>query len=214
MKKTIFKGIINGKEFDSVQEYNKEMMKAIENGYSIQAESHTETVDEYDNFTPYFSKDDGDYLDKLVDGTQKDEDRYVEMVKTLDDATKELRKFISNASYNELMELAKKYDDILKIIDRDTKDNLRCLEKLDKQLQQLRSNKNLCTNAKPVLEHLSDFYDDLYEQIDMRLKDITDHDHVCKCGGNGKCGEVECTCKEKEPQRTYSIDRLINAIFN
>lgn len=45
-KKLIFKGTINGKEFDKVEEYNAFLKKCLDNGDSIQCTSETKTVDD------------------------------------------------------------------------------------------------------------------------------------------------------------------------
>ena len=94
MKKVVFKGIINGKEFDNVQDYNAAMSKLIAQGAtSIQASSETQIVDEdektkeldpnqnkndvrlvkevepkfdVNDYHPYFNEGDEYYLDYLV----------------------------------------------------------------------------------------------------------------------------------------------------
>lgn len=48
MKKTIFKGTINGKEFTTVQDYNQEIMKLQAEGKSFNASSNTQVVEVVD----------------------------------------------------------------------------------------------------------------------------------------------------------------------
>ena len=45
MKKTIFKGTVNGETFTDVQAYNKRVTELLANGECISAETSTETVD-------------------------------------------------------------------------------------------------------------------------------------------------------------------------
>ena len=72
-KKTIFKGVINGKEYNNVQEYNKELSALIDAGANFSASTSTETVEEISTesvceetcMLPYFN-DSEYYLDKIL----------------------------------------------------------------------------------------------------------------------------------------------------
>ena len=87
MKKTVFRGVVNGEPFDNVQAYNARVTELMENGKFESASSNTEVVDIVDGgdltgclqtldsifpededaaLFPYFMDDDPHYLDLLV----------------------------------------------------------------------------------------------------------------------------------------------------
>lgn len=45
MKKTIFEGVINGKKYDDVKEYNSAIVQAMKEGVPVEASTSTRTVD-------------------------------------------------------------------------------------------------------------------------------------------------------------------------
>lgn len=113
MKKVVFKGTINGKEFDNVQDYNNEMTKLISEGSSVEAHSQTNIVNDeedekkalekrviedkkpsqskqchlnfdIDDYTPFFT--DGDecyYLDRFVSSDKDLNDKNLKDLKSI-----------------------------------------------------------------------------------------------------------------------------------
>lgn len=219
--KTIFKGVINGKEFDSVQAYNDEMLRAISAGESIQASSQTETVDETEVkieandqpdiiLKPYFDLDDY-YLDTLVDGSSQDECRYSDMMDVLDESFNDLNKYIKTATVEELVDLVNAYAGIIKNIKDDKKDNKKILNSIQSQLQELNLRKTVCDHAKPVMEELENFYQYATENLERELENRKEAQEEHKCNCSEPC--INCTCKETNPQRTYNLDKLLKTIF-
>mgnify|MGYP006908820113 CR=1 FL=1 len=109
MRKVVFKGVINGKEFDNVQDYNAEMHRLIDAGErNISASSNSqivdekavaepekvETVQEFDvqDYLPFFDgSHDGHYLDILISDDMKLNDETLSIMRSeLDEKVKNL----------------------------------------------------------------------------------------------------------------------------
>lgn len=159
-KKTIFKGVINGKHFDDVKEYNKYLTKLIEAGETFSAETSTQTVavDENeqcnckcnnkinengkgdsldDMMLPYFN-DSEYYLDKIVTADNEANVNNIEMMEfVLSNNLNTVKANLVNMTDNDLKLYSDKILDILNNISRDKKFNNEAQEKINKKIEQI-----------------------------------------------------------------------------
>lgn len=151
-KKTIFKGVINGKHFDDVKEYNKYLSKLIESGETFSAETSTQTVavdenkqckcnddkvNEFDNIMlPYFN-DSEYYLDKIVTADNEANVNNIERMEfVLSNSLNLVKANLVNMTDNDLKMYTDKILDILNNIGRDKKYNNEAQEKVSKKVEQ------------------------------------------------------------------------------
>lgn len=156
-KKTVFKGVINGKYFDDVKEYNKYLSKLIEAGETISAETSTQTVavdenknckrnwlsgqcnkvDEFDNMMlPYFN-DSEYYLDKIVTADNEANVNNIERMEfVLSNNLNLVKANLVNMTDNDLKMYTDKILDILNNVSRDKKFNNEAQEKISKKIEQ------------------------------------------------------------------------------
>lgn len=201
MKKTIFKGTINGKQFDSVQEYNKEMMRAIAAGENVSAESHTETVeDDYDGSPLYHQNNDlpkldKDYLDSITGNKNIDENLYNNELNRLSDCYERISK-------NLKPDYQKDIEKFVKILKDDAEANfkeadiVKCeMSSLKEEIRSLKADLDIIATQKKFIELYSDFYNDLMDLYN-------------DCGCNDcKCECRECKCQqESEPLQVVNDD--------
>ena len=146
MKKTVFKGTVNGIHFDNVKDYNEYLTKLLEAGEPVEAETSTQTVNctettdkptSYDEnvLLPYFGDDVEEYyLDALVtDDEVKNNAINSQVLDSLSKSYEHIKKFLSDKKISQSDK--KKYvDDVLDIINtmkQDAEYNNEALEKLD-----------------------------------------------------------------------------------
>lgn len=157
-KKTIFKGVINGKNFsesfDDVKEYNKYLSKLIEAGETFSAETSTQTVavdenkqcnckcnndkvNEFDNLMlPYFN-DSEYYLDKIVTADNETNVNNIEKMEfVLSNNLNTVKANLVNMTDNDLKMYTDKILDILNNVSRDKKYNNEAQEKISKKAEQ------------------------------------------------------------------------------
>jgi hypothetical protein len=150
MKKTVFKGTVNGIHFDDVRKYNEYLTKLIEAGETFSAETSTQTIDcdevvrstkeyaikEYDaeQLLPYFSDvNDEYYLDQLVTGdASKDKELLDKAAAKMQNAYAYIKEFLNDSNVSS--DGKKRYvDDVLDVVNAmkaDTNHNTEALEKL------------------------------------------------------------------------------------
>lgn len=158
-KKTVFKGVINGKHFDDVTEYNKYLSKIIEAGETFSAETSTQTVsvdenkqckcnwlsgkyndnkvDEFDNMMlPYFN-DSEYYLDKIVTADNEANVNNIEKMEfVLSNNFNLVKANLVNMTDNDLKMYTDKILNILNNVSRDKKFNNEAQEKISKKVEQ------------------------------------------------------------------------------
>jgi hypothetical protein len=153
-KKTVFKGVINGKHFDDVKEYNKYLSKLIEAGETFSAETSTQTVavdenkqckckcnddkvNEFDNMMlPYFN-DSEYYLDKIVTADNEANVNNIERMEfVLSNNLNLVKANLVNMTDNDLKMYTDKILDILNNVSRDKKFNNEAQEKISKKIEQ------------------------------------------------------------------------------
>lgn len=207
-KKTVFKGVINGKEFDNVQAYNQEMQNLIEKGADINASSQTsiedtdecccgscETCDkcqesqESIDFLPYFSNPKEYYLDRLIteDGATNDKN-IAELKMFLTQTRKYILNSINKMDEHALENYQSDIKNVIKTLDSDKIDNEKSLDSLSKKI-------NMLHYANEVINLMNDFYSAIYNKI----IDITK--------------SVECI-KHDEPKIEEDQSDIFNSIFN
>ena len=155
MKKTVFKGTVNGIHFDDVKKYNEYLTKLIEAGEPVTAETSTQTVDcteitnnksvTYDEniLLPYFGDDVEEYyLDALVtDDEAKNNAIYTQVLDSLSKSYEHIKKFLSDKKVSE-SDKEKYVDDVLDIINtmkQDAEYNGEALEKLNETRAEART---------------------------------------------------------------------------
>lgn len=134
MKKTVFNGIINGVEFDNVNDYNKEMQRLLSEGCSnIQAQSSTSIVDDKcehgeckcegckgackSNVSPWpgFEDPDRHFLDVLLeDETESYHDKSMKLQDHLDN---EYDDIVNSEEFNDIYTLNSYKKDISEILE-------------------------------------------------------------------------------------------------
>lgn len=158
-KKTVFKGVINGKHFTDVKEYNKYLSKLIEAGEAFSAETSTQTVavdenenknckhkwlsgecdkiNEFDNMMlPYFN-DSEYYLDKIVTSDNETNVNNIERMEfVLSNNLNLVKANLVNMTDNDLKMYTDKILDILNNVSRDKKFNNEAQEKISKKVEQ------------------------------------------------------------------------------
>jgi tetratricopeptide (TPR) repeat protein len=151
MKKTVFKGTVNGIHFDDVRKYNEYLTKLIEAGETFSAETSTQTIDcdevirssgseeeskEYNakDLLPYFSYDNDEYyLDKLITGdASTDKELLDKAIATLQDAFAYIKTYLNDSNVSTLNKrgYVDKVLDIINTMKKDARSNAEALEKL------------------------------------------------------------------------------------
>ena len=224
MKKTIFKGTINGKQFDTVQAYNEEMMRALAAGESVNAESHTETVDTEDSidseidYLPGLDKNDEYYIDRLTCGDpEKNGQMYNEEIEYLAKSFDEIKNSLKDLSEEELKQYIKDLEEVIECIDSDKVDNDEVHEDLNEELKAIGERQKDIENELKVIVGASrviDLYKDYYEDVLSMVKShITPNEllQTPTCGCN-------CECKCKEPQKESDtveyddVNKMVNTL--
>lgn len=147
MKKTVFKGFVNGVEFDNVAAYNEAITKAIAAGTLQSASSTTEVVESTDTTAttcccdcddedltmyPYMCDDDPYYLDLLV---TNDPETNLEAKMEVKNQFSKCAKYIKEVLNSDIDEdVRRKYlsdiNDILRDLERDEKSRKEAEEKI------------------------------------------------------------------------------------
>lgn len=223
-KKTVFKGVINGKHFDDVKEYNKYLSKLIESGETFSAETSTQTVtvdenkqckcndnkvDEFDNMIlPYFN-DSEYYLDKIVTADNDTNVNNIERMEfVLSNNLNLVKANLVNMTDNDLKMYTDKILDILNNIGRDKKYNNEAQEKISKKVEQTkeRYEKQLAA-VEAEYDIAMEKYDAEYEILESAeyvMDKMVDHyNKVLNLfhpapvkEACSKCNEGTCTCNQ------------------
>lgn len=204
MKKNIFKGIINGQEFDNVKDYNTRMNELMSTGQDIQASTSTQIVDVEDeceekcevreevvptpDMIPVFGSTNyesvGAYLDDVVtDNGEENEKMLDNLERYLIDnhnlITEKLIKMDVHARKNYKREL----QEILAVIKKVHTSNEASLANIESKYEVLRA-------GADVLELLTTEYSNLINEIDnLNIRTFTP-DTACKVPDNEKVKEL------------------------
>ena len=175
----VFKGIINDKEFDNVQDYNNEMNKLISAGESISASSSTQVIDEPEvnkkkkefnpyEYLPFFNKDSNYYVDALIDEDDESNQKNFDfMGKMLAESYDGLVNSTENEeiSVEDALDLLNRIQEIRNIIRNDSKDTTEAINKLTMTINKADENIKLLKKAEPVFNMLSNYYKDAFENL-------------------------------------------------
>lgn len=181
MKKVVFKGIINGKEFDNVKDYNEEMNRLLSSGESVTASSSTNIVEEetpqdkenyhfnVDDFLPFFGSDDNiHYLDRLVGEDDKLNNEslayaekifnsvYSRLVNALD---------TNKITVEEAFELINRMKEVRAQVDNDYSESKRAIADLERQMVETKKKIEFLNNAFPVIDAFKDYYKSAFETV-------------------------------------------------
>lgn len=209
-KKTVFKGLINGQEFDNVQDYNKEMARLIQEGGNINAASSTsiQDVDEtlqaepdndsgeqikyYPNMLPGFNPPPttGNFLDELVTEDETTDQERFESIKTfhkneLPLILHEIEKMDEHAAGNYLKDIER----ILASITEIQSVCVDSLKEIDKSLKELQAERNDINRCFPIIDEYKDLYQTLKNATLNQTRTMnTEVDNPCDnpCDSNRK----------------------------
>lgn len=191
MKKVIFKGTINGKEFDSVQDYNNAMTNLLKEGATcINASSSTQIVDEVsekkdvklvnelpkkedflfdvNNYTPYFKDEDEYYLDRLVsDDKDLNEKNFTNVDENLYHYYVDLTNDLKNKriSLEDSFDLINMFKNIRTILNSDSDDNTEAINSLTESIKRDTKKLELVKNAKPMIDIMKEFYNNSFNIV-------------------------------------------------
>ena len=224
--RTQFKGTINGKEFDNVQDYNAEMQRLIAAGESINAHADTQTIETPANDTsflfPGFAQCEsiGKLTEEFIDVALGFEpDKFAAQVndllhdRILPTIARLSKEDLDN--YGELVGGIRKYlADLAQDSDLRAEQTVRRLEAIEAELQELNTQSNKEADRKAVI----DFVASLYENIDKAIstqgnvaqvpQDIPGHtDPAGEPGQEGCAHQKECTQGIANPGEDY-INRI------
>ena len=165
MKKVVFKGVINDKEFDNVQDYNAEMSRLLGTGEMINASSSTSVAEESDfdqsrrtqdkieepynlnDFLPFFnSGSDQYYLDKLVSDDDELNDKNLNLTQVaLDEKIEKFDKVLhhTDISLEELWDFINMLKNIKSRISEDSKNNSESITEFEKRIKTDSDNLNI-----------------------------------------------------------------------
>ena len=196
MRKVLFKGIINGEQFDNVADYNKKMMELIAKGDSVEASSSTQIVDtdvDSENNTelangepdlkddveknpkvdmryyiPFEIKD----IDDLLDPTNMD-DEHESMLEGLqdyiDDLFDEFSGKVEKINTQELLDFAKRVKEIVRDLEKSSKENDVVIDKLKTRIADDTNKLEQVNRADEVIDTLLNYYDNVYQLAKAEL---------------------------------------------
>ena len=235
-KKTVFKGVINGKHFDDVKEYNKYLSKLIEVGETFSAETSTRTVTIDENkqckcndecglsldniMLPYFN-DSEYYLDKIVTSDNEvNVNNIGKMESVLSNNFNIVKANLADITDNEIKMYTDKILDILNNVNRDKKFNNEAQEKISKKIEQTAERYEIQIAAAEAERDIAmEKYDAEYEildsaeyvmdkMIDYYNKVLTLLHPASAKQACSKCEEGTCTCNQYNQSVTTEIKEL------
>jgi uncharacterized linocin/CFP29 family protein len=218
MKKIVFKGTVNGKEFNDVKSYNDALQKAIALGEMINAQSHTETVNTTNELPqkpeedicmlPGFENFDEYYIDKLVTGDrEQDKAAYKKWEEELSDTFAKVLDKVFLMDLEEIKSYSEELEDALQCIEEDKNDNNKVIKELEGELARYRGAYNIIDLTKRYYNFMLDQVkirqgemsiaklDDCKHELPCRYsEDKCDCDCGCKCNCECDCG-CKCNCE-------------------
>ena len=232
---TIFKGTVNGKEFDDVKAYNEALLKAISSGEPVKATSKTESKEDSEDPNADFSyldpsediyKDGFLYADRLVNGDEEDDAwAYADERERLEKRRKELLDIVNEHQADiDVAALTERYkaaiDDVKDDSDRNQatiKSLCKKIEQAEKDFKDLEGQLKVAHHAKIVIDLYKDHFANVVEALQDWLEaPIKDHDETPDAPDT--CCEGEsCDCKggvEYSKKGIYEeIMKLMREIF-
>lgn len=193
-KKKVFKGVINGQEFDNVQEYNTRMSELIASGEDIEASSQTsiqdvedvcsgepycdkcaDTVEEFVNMLPGFNprSTQGSFLNELVtDNPNLDEENFAKVRKYHSENYPKMVDKINHMDYH----TAKGYLNDINVVLMEITDVDSDVKKSDNDIRaRIASLEELLKDAErshSVIEEYRNLYEELKSHVLSRIGDL------------------------------------------
>ena len=228
--KTIFKGTINGKEFDNVKDYNAEMTRLINANETVDAKSETRMVevcetcnceecncdkqpieheDECVNMLPFC--DSPAYLDKLVSiCSNTNNQNLADMEEFLNNHIGKIVKRMDKFDVNQLNNYAKDIKKVLGQLQTDSNKTSECLDKIEEKIDELEGKHECLEASLDAIGILADFYEDLLLKATYKIENVE-----CRgCNGCDKCQdgprssgqEDSCAPGNEELRKHYKSD--------
>lgn len=230
MKKTVFKGTVNGIHFDDVKQYNEYLTKLIAAGETFSAETSTQTIDcdevvrssgeegseEYDveKLLPYFCDDDEYYLDKLVTGNAStDKELLDKALAKMQNAYAYIKTYLNDScvSTDDKKDYVDNVLDVINAMKKDAQSNTEALEKLSRTRvnatkafaeaeAEYKSTIAACDMEERVLNNANVLIDNFYKFYTDVLTIASKH---IDDESKCECGGncKECTCDNKCEQK-------------
>jgi hypothetical protein len=195
MKKVVFKGLINGKTFDNVSDYNNEMSKLIGEGVSIDASSSTQIVDDSEevaksdaakaeitekpdneteksfsinDFLPILYDSSVSYIDRLVgDDDELNQEFLKHTNSVLEECRKELTKALKNDEFSldYVFDLVKQIKEAHTQVSEDQENNEEVIKELEKRMKKDNDSYNFLLKARPLIDAVYRYYNDAYKML-------------------------------------------------
>ena len=193
-KKKVFKGIINGQEFDNVQEYNTRMNELVASGEDIEASSQTSiqdvedtcenendcckgtnTDEEFVNMLPGFNPPSalGSFLDELVtENPNLDEENLIKIHNYHKDNLPKIVEKINKMDYHAAKGYLNDIDHILMEI-INTNDNVKKSDHdINERIASLQEKLEDVKRCYRVIEEYNDLYHELKCRVTSRINDL------------------------------------------
>lgn len=175
-KQTIFKGVINGVEFDNVSDYNKEMEKLLSEGATINASSQTSIKSKCPDcelqqnpvtLLPGFDGK-GHYIDSMISDDPEENDKlFEELADIQDKLLPKIQDQISKMNKEEAMEYMSQ---VTKVINEITQDKTYTQDIIDKYVYKL----NILDNCLSVIDLYSELYGKIHKSLSAHISNKPD----------------------------------------
>ena len=190
MKKVVFKGVINGEEFDNVKDYNEKISDLLRLGETIKASSDTHIYDEdeqqvtekkpearkefdLEDFIPFFNSNAKQhYLDELVtDDKDLNEKRLNDISNLFHGKYKNLHDDLRNRrlTVEQAVDLAQVVKDIRSTINNDQQSNKDRIDDLKREIERMSDQLVFLQYATPFIETTKHYYDSVWNDLKIYL---------------------------------------------
>lgn len=238
MKKTVFEGTVNGATYNTVQDYNEAIQRAIAAGEPINTSSSTKTVDTEDKIAepsagPTISMFPGfAHCKTLRDLDESFIAAGLEMPAPQFDAATErllegtLLPAIAKMNLADASFYKQSIEVILGFLGKTMGKRLRSAEEADAALDalvaQLRQLEENCARGKEetrVVASTANIYNRLNEAVSQRIDELTPRGHLDPVGAPGACGRCGCdpcgcpTNPADPNDYVARVHKLIDTIF-
>lgn len=241
MRKTIFKGTVNGETFDNVAAYNARLQKLLNSGETVEASSETKvnvedeptsdapyttttTLDAFDEdltIYPYMCEDDPFYLDLLVtDDPVTNQEAYNEAQNVLDKCYRYTQDVMSGCCNCERKEYLEDVTEIIDNINNDITDTIRAIDKVNAKKKKAEeayhaemNNLNKDLDLLEAADKVSNMFKAYYEDVQNEMRTMIKEGQNKGCDKSCTNDVVETTVTEKTPQTEWDFNKLMDAIF-
>lgn len=209
MNKTFFKGTINGKVFDNVNDYNKEMTRLLNAGARINA--HSSTTSESNSMDSSalsgFSlpMDYKETLDSFNGNKSNDEKILKEIELNLSECYNNLCEEIKNYKESDIKDYLDDINNITGLILQSKNDTDKATKSINEKMHKLESEKNILNKCQEAIAAYYNFYLKLAEELDNYLEKFEDNQkskQFCKCGNSHDSGICGCDCEDGNECKT------------